>query len=180
MTLSERLEKFLGQDPTIDPSAYIAPNATVIGDVRLGPHTSVWPTAVLRGDIDYIEVGEGTNIQDGTIVHLADDLPAIIGRYVTIGHAAIIHACTIEDECLIGMNATILDGSVIGRNSIIGANSLVTQNTVIPPLSLVMGSPARVVKELDPEKSTELRHWAEKYIQVAAAHQKKEKNSKQS
>jgi carbonic anhydrase/acetyltransferase-like protein (isoleucine patch superfamily) len=176
MTLSERLEKFLGKDPTIHPSAYIAPNATVIGDVRLGPNTSVWPAAVLRGDIDYIEVGEGTNIQDGTIVHLADDIPAIIGRYVTIGHAAIIHACTIEDECLIGMNATILDGSVIGRNSIIGANSLVTQNTIIPPNSLVMGTPARVVKELGPEKPAELRHSAEKYIQVAAAHRARPKS----
>ncbi|MBL4576465.1 MAG: gamma carbonic anhydrase family protein [Opitutaceae bacterium] len=174
MTLSERLEKFLGKDPTIDPSAYVAPNATVIGDVRLGPKTSIWPAAVLRADIESIEIGEGTNIQDGAIVHLADDKPVIIGRYVTIGHAAIIHACTIEDECLIGMNATILDGAIIGRNSIVGANALVTQNTIIPPGSLVMGSPARVVKELEPRKSAEWRHWADKYIQIAAAHREKD------
>lgn len=169
MTLDEQFATFLAKDPTIDPTAYVAAGATLLGDVRLGPLASVWPGCVLRGDINFIDVGEGTNIQDGTIVHLADELPVRIGRYVTVGHAAMIHACTIEDECLIGMQATILDGAVIGRNSIIGAHSLITPGTVVPPGSLAMGVPA-VIKPLAPERQAKLRQWAEKYVKVAAAH----------
>ncbi len=168
--LAQRLAQFLGQPPQIDPTAYVAPQATVIGDVRLGAHCSVWPAAVLRGDINYIEVGEGTNIQDGTVVHLADEFPAIIGRYVTVGHLAMVHACTIEDECLIGMHATILDGAVIGAQSLVGAGALVTKGTKIRPGSLVLGAPARVVRALTAEERAALRESAEKYIQVAAAH----------
>ena len=170
MTLEERLATFLGQDPSIDPTAYVAPEATVIGAVAMAPYSSIWPGAVARGDINRIEVGEGSNLQDGTIVHLADDFPVIIGKYVTIGHAAIIHACVIEDECLIGMGATILDGAVIGHHSIIGANALVTQDTVIPPGSMALGAPARVVRTLDADEQAGLRHWAEKYITVSKAH----------
>ena len=109
----------------------------------------------------------------GTIVHLADDYPAIIGKHVTIGHAAIIHACVIEDECLIGMGATILDGAVIGHHSIIGANALVTQNTIIPPGSMVLGAPAKVVKKLTEKQQADIIKWAEKYIFVSTAHRKK-------
>ena len=148
----------------------MAAGATLIGDVRLGPHASVWPGCVLRGDINFIEVGEGTNIQDGTIVHLADEYPVRIGRHVTVGHAAMIHACTIEDECLIGMQATVLDGAVIGRRSIIGAHSLVTQGMIVPPGSLVLGVPGRIVRTLDAEQQNGIRRWAEKYVRVAAAH----------
>jgi carbonic anhydrase/acetyltransferase-like protein (isoleucine patch superfamily) len=168
--LAQRLAQFLGQTPRVDPTAYIAPSATVVGDVRLGAHCSIWPSAVLRGDINYIEVGEGTNIQDGAVIHLADNFPAIIGHHVTIGHLAMVHACVIEDECLIGMSATILDGAVIGAQSMVGAGSLVTKGTKIPPGSLVIGSPARVLRTLTPEERTALRDSAEKYIQVAAAH----------
>jgi carbonic anhydrase/acetyltransferase-like protein (isoleucine patch superfamily) len=173
--LAQRLAQFLGQTPRIDPTAYIAPQATVVGDVRLGAHCSVWPSAVLRGDINYITVGEGTNIQDGAVVHLADEFPAIIGSHVTIGHLAMIHACVIEDECLIGMSATILDGSVIGAQSLVGAGSLVTKGTKIPPGSLVLGSPARVLRALTPGERAALRDSAEKYIQVAAAHKSRVK-----
>lgn len=169
MTLEEQFAMFLAKNPVIDPTAYVAAGATLLGDVRIGPFASVWPGCVLRGDINFIEVGEGTNIQDGTIVHLADDFPVRIGRYVTIGHAAMIHACTIEDECLIGMQATILDGAVIGKNSIIGAHSLITPGMEVPPGSLAMGVPA-VIKPLLPARQATLRHWAEKYIKVAAAH----------
>lgn len=169
MTLDEQFAAFLAKDPQIDPTAYVAAGATLIGDVRLGAKSSVWPGTVLRGDINYIEIGEGTNIQDGTIVHLADAFPVRIGKYVTIGHAAMIHACTIEDECLIGMQATILDGAVIGRKSIVGAHSLVKQGSIIPPGSLVVGVPA-TVRPLDPAKQATLRKWAEKYVKVAAAH----------
>ena len=142
--------RFLFVQPQIDPTAYVAPQAVVIGDVRLAAHSSVWPMSVLRGDINFIEIGEGSNIQDGSIVHLADDMPMRVGKLVTVGHRAILHACTVEDECLIGMGATILDGAVIGRGSIIGAHALVTKGTRIPPGSLVMGTPAKVVRPLKP------------------------------
>ena len=174
MTIEERLETYLGRTPEIDPSAYVAPSAVIMGSVRIGPLASVWPTCVLRGDIEDIIIGEGSNIQDGTVVHLADDLAARIGRYVTIGHMAMIHACTIEDECLIGMKATVLDGSVIGKRSIVGAGAVVTKNTIVPPGSLVLGMPAKVIRSLSEEEMTGLKTWAEKYIKVAAAHKARE------
>jgi carbonic anhydrase/acetyltransferase-like protein (isoleucine patch superfamily) len=172
VTLEEQFATFLARDPAVDPTAYVAPGAILLGDVRLGPHASVWPGTVLRGDINFIAVGAGTNIQDGTIVHLSDDHPVRIGSYVTIGHAAMIHACTIEDECLIGSQATILDGAVIGKNSIVGAHSLVTQGMVVPPGSLALGLPARI-KPLPAEDQARIRGWADKYIKVAAAHRKR-------
>jgi len=170
MTIQERLAQHLGKTPDIARALFVAANATVVGDVTLGAQSSVFYGAVLRGDIARIVVGEGTNIQDNAIVHLADDLDAIIGAWCTIGHAAIIHACTIEDECLIGMGATVLDGARIGARSLVGANALVTQRTVIPPGSLVYGAPAMVVSKLSIEEQTGLRGWAEKYIEVAKAH----------
>jgi len=174
MTLEERLETFLTRKPQIDPGAYVAPSAVLMGAVKLGPSASVWPGSVLRGDIEEIEIGEGSNVQDGTIVHLADDIGVKVGRYVTIGHAAMIHACTIEDECLIGMKATILDGAVIGRRSIIGAGAVVTGKTKIPPGSMVLGMPAKVVRPLSEEEQAGLRHWAEKYVVVADFHKRLE------
>ncbi len=162
--------RFLYIKPRIDPTAYVAAQAVVIGDVRLAAQTSVWPTAVLRGDINFIEIGQGSNIQDGCIVHLADDLPVRVGRWVTVGHRAILHACTVEDECLIGMGATILDGAVIGRNSIVGAHALVTRDTHIPAGSLVMGTPAKVVRELSPEERAGIRAWADHYITLGPQH----------
>src|ERR1700690_1779496 len=114
MTLAERLLRHLGRTPDLDGAVFVAPNATINGDVALGPLSSVFYGAVLRGDIQEIRVGEGTNIQDNAVVHLADEFGAHIGAWCTIGHAAIIHACTVEDECLIGMGATVLDGSRIG------------------------------------------------------------------
>lgn len=172
MTLEERLSKYLGQTPEVDPTAYIAPEAVVFGAVKLAAHTSVWPGAVLRGDINDIIVGEGSNIQDGAIIHLADDYACLIGKYVTVGHGAIVHACTVEDCCLIGMHTTILDGAVIGRGSIIGANALVTQGQIIPPGSMVLGSPGKVVKTLGEDKIAGLQKWAEKYITVGQTHKK--------
>jgi gamma-carbonic anhydrase len=170
MTMEERLKKHLGAKPETASAAFVAPNATVVGDVVLGKDASVFYGAVLRGDINVIRVGEGTNIQDNAVVHLADDLGAHIGAWCTIGHAAIVHACTVGDECLIGMGATVLDAAVIGAQSIVGANSLVPQRFKCPPGSLVYGSPAKVVRPLSDEEKAGLRSHAEKYVLVARAH----------
>jgi len=170
MTLQERLERYLGQPPQIHPSAYIAPGSTVLGDVVIGEQSSVWPGAVLRGDINSIRIGDCTNIQDGAILHLADDYPTILGNHVTVGHAAVVHACTVEDEVLIGMHATILDGAVIGKGSIIGAHTLVKAGMQVPPGSLVLGVPGRIQRQLTPEEQANNLALAEKYLQVSAAH----------
>ena len=163
-----QLNRFLRKQPVVGPGVYIAKTAVVLGDVTLGAHSSVWYNAVLRGDINHIVVGDYSNIQDNAVLHLADDYPCLIGRYVTVGHSAIVHACTVEDECLIGMGATVLDGAVIGTQSIVGANALVTQGTIIPPGSMVLGSPAKVVRSLSPDDRALLRTWADKYVANAA------------
>jgi len=173
MDLNERLERYLGKKPEIDDSAFVAKSAVLVGDVTLGPGTSVWPACVLRADINSIEIGEGTNIQDGTIVHLADDFGVKVGKYVTVGHAAMLHACEIGDECLIGMRATILDGAVIGAQCIVGAGALVTKGTIVPPGSMVLGMPAKVVRALSDKEKASLRPWAEKYVHEAAEHKRR-------
>lgn len=171
--VEERLKTFLDKKPTMAPSSYVHERAVVMGDVRLGENSSVWPCAVLRGDINYIEIGEGSNVQDGAVIHLSDDKPAIVGKYVTIGHMAMVHACTIEDECLIGMGSIILDGAVIGHNSIIGAGALIKENEVIPPGSLVVGNPGRIARKLDEARMASLKTWAQKYVAVAAGTKKR-------
>ena len=170
MEIQERLDRHLDKVPDIAHAAFVAPNATVLGDVTLGAQSSVWYGAVLRGDINSIEIGEGTNIQDLAMVHVADEYGTKIGRYCTIGHTAIIHACAIGDECLIGMGATILDGAQIGDRCIVGANALVTQRFVAPAGSMILGSPAKVVRPLTAAERDSLRGWAEKYVAVAQAH----------
>lgn len=170
MTLKERLERHLHRTPDTARANFVARTATVIGDVTLGAGSSVFYGAVLRGDIARIVVGEGSNIQDNAVVHLADDGDAIIGRWCTIGHSAIVHACTIEDECLIGMGATVLDGAVIGTRSIVGAGAVVRQGMIVPPGSMVLGIPARVVRSLTADEMAGLRPWAEKYVETSAAH----------
>jgi gamma-carbonic anhydrase len=170
MTLEERLARYLGRTPDVSGAIFVADSATVLGDVALGLKSSVFYGAVLRGDINEIRVGEGTNIQDNAVVHLADDLGVHLGAWCTIGHGAIIHACTVGDECLVGMGATVLDGAVIGARSLIGANSLVPQRFECPPGSLVYGSPARVIRPLSAAEQGGLRDQAEKYVGVARAH----------
>ena len=171
MTNQERLNRYLGKKPTIHPTAWVAKSADVMGDVRIGPKSCVLYQCVIRGDIQKIVIGEGTNIQDGTVIHLADELPAIIGDYVTVGHKAMIHACTIEDECLIGMSSTILDGAVIGRRSIVAAGALVPPGMKVPPGSMVMGVPGKITS-LSEDRQAGLRFWAEKYIEVSAEHRR--------
>ena len=173
MTTEERIAKYLDQSPQIDDSAYVASGAVVIGAVTLGPNSSVWHNSVLRGDINTIEIGEGSNVQDGSVLHLADDYGVKVGKYVTIGHMAMVHACTIGDECLIGMSATILDGAVIGEQSIVGAGALVTKGTQVPAGSLVLGSPAKVVRALTAEERAGLKGMADKYVTVSREHKKR-------
>lgn len=153
-----------GKTPQVDDSAYIAPSADLIGDVTVGPDASIWYQAVLRGDINKIVIGKGSNIQDGCVIHLEKRQGTIVGDYVTVGHKAMLHACVIEDECLIGMCATVMDGAVIGKRSIVGAGALVTKNTKIPPGSLVLGCPAKVVRALTEEEQSALKQGAENYI----------------
>ena len=166
--LHQQLDRFLGKKPTLGKGVYIARGAAVLGDVTIGDHSSVWYNAVARGDINRIVIGHHSNIQDNAVLHLADDYGCIIGDYVTVGHSAIVHACTVGNECLIGMGAVVLDGSVIGEQCLIGAKALVTNRSKIPPGSLVMGAPAKVVRALTPEERAGLKHWADKYVANAA------------
>lgn len=135
--------------PEIHPSAFVAPSADLVGDVRVGPEASIWYGCVLRGDIARIEIGARTNIQDLTVVHVDQGCPARVGERVGIGHRAIIHGCTIEDDSLIGMGAILLSGVVVGRGSLIAAGAVVTEGTEVPPGSLVVGVPGRVVRQVD-------------------------------
>jgi len=166
--LEPQLEKFLRRRPKLGKNVYIARGAVVLGDVKLGDYSSVWYNSVLRGDINRIVVGHHTNIQDNSVLHLADDFACIVGNYVTVGHSAVVHACTVGDEVLIGMGAVILDGAVVGRQSLIGAKALVTQGMKIPPGSLVLGAPAKIVRALTGAERAGLKMWAEKYVQNAA------------
>ena len=162
--------EFLTRTQTIAESAFVAPGATVVGDVRLMEDASVWYQTVLRADIHRIEIGPGSNVQDGTIIHLSDDYGVFLGAHVSVGHRAIVHACTIDDEVLVGMGAIVMDGTEIGARSVIGAGALVTQHQKIPPGSLVLGSPARVVRLLTEEEQRKNRKLADKYIHMARFH----------
>ena len=166
--LDPQLDKFLRRQPKLGKNVFIAKTATVIGDVTLGAHSSVWYGAVLRGDINRIVVGHHSNIQDNAVLHLADDYACVLGNWVTVGHSAVVHACTVKDEVLVGMGAVILDGAVIGKQCIIGAKALVTQGTKIPPGTLVLGAPARVARKLTNEERAGLKWWAQKYVDNGA------------
>lgn len=163
--------EFEGKYPRIDDKAYVFASAFLSGDVEVKEFASIWPCVSMRGDVNKIVVGRYSNVQDNCCLHVADKHGCIIGDYVTVGHSVTLHACTVEDYCLIGMGATVLDGAVIGRGSIVGAGALVTKDTIIPPNSLVLGSPAKVKKTLG-EDSFKAIHaqavkykteWAEKY-----------------
>ena len=166
---------FKNYTPKIGKSTWVAPSADVIGDVEIGEDCSIWFGTVIRGDVHYIKIGDRTSIQDLSMVHIThhkgddrhkegDGSPTIIGNDVTIGHRVMLHGCTIEDACLIGMSATILDNAVIGKESIVGAGSLVTKGKKFPPRSLIMGSPAKVVRELTEEEVAELYASAKRYV----------------
>ncbi|TNC51164.1 gamma carbonic anhydrase family protein [Rubellimicrobium rubrum] len=159
--------KFDGQEPEIHPSAWIAPDAQVMGRVRIGPRASVWFGAVLRGDNEWIEIGEETNVQEHSVLHTDWGYPLTVGAGCTIGHKAMLHGCTIESGSLIGMAATVLNGAVIGSQCLVGAGALVTEGKRIGPRSLLMGAPAKVVRNLDDEAVERLRLSARNYAENA-------------
>jgi carbonic anhydrase/acetyltransferase-like protein (isoleucine patch superfamily) len=155
---------FDGHEPQIDAAAWVAPNASVIGRVRIAADANVWFGAVMRGDIAEIVLGARSNLQDNAVIHTEAGNPTIIGEDVSIGHGAIVHGCVVEDGCLIGMNATVLNGAVIGANSLVAAGALVLEGTVIPPRSLVAGVPAKVRRELTDEEVAGLYGNSARYV----------------
>jgi carbonic anhydrase/acetyltransferase-like protein (isoleucine patch superfamily) len=162
---------FRGKRPEIDPTAFIAEHATVIGDVVIGARSSVWFGAVLRGDVYHIRIGEDTSIQDNSVIHVTHDRYAThVGSKVTIGHSVVLHGCTVGDQCIIGMGAVILDQAEIGDRTIIGAGSLVTPGTRIPPGHLAVGSPARPKRPLTDEELEWLPASAEHYVELVRAY----------
>lgn len=156
---------FLPTRLTIDPTAYVSPAAILLGHVTLGAHSSVWPTAVLRGDWAPVEVGARTNLQDGAILHTAEDTPCRLGNGVTVGHRAVVHAAVVEDGCLIGIGAIVLTGARIGAGSLVGAGALVAEGAQIPPGSLVLGMPARVIRPVDAALRRLIEGAAENYVE---------------
>lgn len=156
--------RFDGHEPDIHDDAWVAPNAAVIGKVRIAADANVWFGAVLRGDIDEIVLGERSNLQDNAVIHTEAGNPTIIGTDVSIGHGAVVHGCVVEDGCLIGMNATVLNGAVIGAQSLVAAGALVLEGTVVPPRSLVAGVPAKVRRELSDEEVAGLHGNAARYV----------------
>jgi carbonic anhydrase/acetyltransferase-like protein (isoleucine patch superfamily) len=166
----KRLQHHLDTPAEIHPSAFVAPSAVLVGNIHLAEDSSVWFNATLRADIQSIRIGPRSNIQDGCVVHLADDFSTEVGEWVTVGHNAVLHACTLGDEVLVGMNAVILDGAQIGSSSIVGAGALVTGGKVFPPGSLILGSPAKAVKTLSREEQLSIRPWAEKYVNLSRAY----------
>ena len=153
--------------PQIADSAWVADNAEVMGDVRLGESVSIWFNTTLRGDNDPITIGDGTNIQDGSVLHTDEGVPLTIGRNVTVGHMVMLHGCSIGDESLIGIGAIVLNGAKIGRNCLVGAGALVTEGKEFPDGSMIIGSPAKVVRQLTPEQMEGLRYSAQHYIDNA-------------
>ncbi len=167
MTFHERIAHHLGSTPHIPANAFVAANATLLGDVTLGEESSVWYQCVLRADIHHIKIGPRSNIQDGSVVHLADAFGVEVGELVTVGHKAILHACKLADEVLVGMGAIILDGAEIGARSIVGAGALVTGGKKYPPGSLILGSPAKAVRMLSLDEQAGIKVWAERYVQLS-------------
>ena len=165
-----QFHRYLDRVPTVAEDAFVGPGAVLIGDVRMGPQSSVWPGCVLRADLARIEIGARSNLQDGTVVHLGDHDPTLVGEDVVVGHRAVLHGCTIEDACLIGIQSTVLDGARVGGGSVVGAGALVPAGREIPPRSLVLGVPGQVVKTLDGAAGDFHRALAAKYVRLHHNH----------
>ena len=159
------LRPFRSIHPTVDPSAFVDMSAQVIGDVHIGPESSVWMNVVVRGDVNHIRIGSRTNVQDLTLVHVMREThPTIVGDDVTIGHSVVVHGCTIEDRCLIGMGAILLNGCRIGGGSIVAAGTLVPEGMIVPPGSMVMGVPGKVRRSLTREEDASIKWYADNYV----------------
>jgi carbonic anhydrase/acetyltransferase-like protein (isoleucine patch superfamily) len=161
------LLEYLGKRPQLGEGVFVAEGVRLIGDVVIGESSSIWFNSVLRGDINRVVVGHHTNIQDNSVCHVADEYACVIGNYVTVGHRAILHGCTVEDEVLIGMGAVLMNGVVVGAQSIVGATALLTEGLQVPPGSLVYGAPAKVISNLAVKERSQIKVWAEKYCRVA-------------
>ncbi len=153
------------KSPTIPKKCYIAPNATLIGDISIAKNASIWFNVVIRADMEKVTIGENTNVQDGSILHVDEGFPLQLGKNVTIGHKVMLHGCSIDENSLIGMNAVVLNGAKIGKNCLIGANALVTEKMIIPDGHLVLGSPAKIIKALDDNTINDIRASAEHYVE---------------
>ena len=167
------IEEFNGIKPTIDPSAWVHPQALVIGRVTLGPKVSIWPGAVLRGDIEAIEVGEESNIQDLCLAHTSGGIPVKIGKRVVVGHRVVLHGTTVGDDALVGMGSILLDGSELGAGSILAAGALLKEGAKIPSGQLAVGIPARVIRPVTAEETRRIRAGAKEYLRLMAAYQGK-------
>ncbi len=178
------IQKYKNWTPKFDKNVWIAPDAVIIGNVEIGEDSAVWYGSVLRGDVHFIKIGKRTNIQDLSVLHvthftkpdMSDGNPLIIGDDVTVGHQVMLHGCTIGDACLIGIHSTILDGAVIGKESIVGAGAVVTSNKKFPPRSLILGAPAKVVRQLTDEEVKALYQSAKNYVNYKNQYIKEEKN----
>lgn len=164
------LHEFDGKKPKVHPDAYVSPRASLIGDVEVGEDSSIWESAVLRADMNYIRVGKGTSIQDNATVHTTFVNPTVIGEYVTAGHNSLIHACEIGDRTVVGMGAIVLDGAKVGKECVIGAGSVVTQGSIIPDRSLVLGIPGKVRKEVSDDMLASFNAGTELYIELGKKH----------
>jgi gamma-carbonic anhydrase len=167
MSFPARIAQYLDAQPRVAASCFVASNATLLGDVTLGDECSIWYQTVLRADINRITIGPRSNIQDGAIVHLADEYGVETGELVTVGHKAILHACKIGSEVLVGMGAIVLDGAEIGSRCIIGAGALVTGGKRFPDGSLILGSPAKVARALSQDEQADIRRWADRYVELS-------------
>jgi len=160
------IRPYKGKSPEIAASAYIDASSVLVGDIVIGEDSSIWPLVVARGDVNYIRIGARTNVQDGSVLHvMKDEWPLILGDDITVGHAVVLHGCTIESRCLIGMRATILNGAVVGTGSIIAAGTLIPERMVIPPGSLVMGSPGKVKRALTDDDQASIDRYAQRYVE---------------
>ncbi len=164
------IREFNGVRPQIDPTAYVHETAEIIGNVTLEKNSSVWPYCVLRGDIAQIFIGENTNVQDNTVIHTNDNLPAILGRGISVGHSVVLHGCKVQDNCIIGMGSIVLDGAVVEEDCIVGAGAVVSPKTRIPKGQMALGIPAKISRALRSEELEHIRWNANEYLRLSSLH----------
>lgn len=168
------MERFeVPNNVTLHETAFVAPNATVVGNVTIGAHASVWFNAVVRAELDHVTIGERANVQDGAVIHVDEGFPVTLGKNVTVGHRAVVHGATVDENCIVGIGAILLNGCHIGANSIVGAGALVPEGKSYPPNSLLIGVPARVAREISPEQAARITEGADHYVAFGAGYARK-------